>query len=183
MRDDILNFTGLTASCAMAAVPPYECRVSLWEQADASSRGTLPLRGQVALWVIATVQKLESLGRLRHGWDSYDGLPLNSEARSRTVETIRSLERTPEHANLPVPTVVLNSGGTVGLEWEQAGRELEIDIGADDELVYVTCDTDGKIKEGQVNKDAHFLNTLIRWFLSGHKGNSQSSSVTSHGSM
>src|SRR5712691_9273818 len=79
--------------------------------------GNLLLRGTTAPWVIDAAKKLEALGRLPTGWDSYGGLPLDSDAKNLTVSALGWLE----DKNLPVPAVVLGSAGTVQLEWRVKG--------------------------------------------------------------
>jgi hypothetical protein len=134
----------------------------LW---DASSPVAPSLNlSQVSDWVSEASKKLEKLGSLRQGWDSYGGLPLKPEARDFTVRAIGWLGE----EDLPTPAVVLGSGGTVQLEWRYGGKELDVDLGEGEAVEFVTVDRGGKIDEGRKEGDyAALLKSLARWLLLG----------------
>src|SRR5438128_1809039 len=87
-----------------------------------STSNALALDADTARWVVEAGKKLEALARLRRNWDSYDGLPLSPNAKQITFDALGWLK----YQDLPVPAVVLGSGGTVHLEWYSKGKELEI---------------------------------------------------------
>src|SRR5436309_3527474 len=63
-------------------------------------------------WVLEAARKLEAIGSLPPGWDSYGGQSLQPRAKEITVRALRCLEA----VDLPTPSVVLGSAGTVQLE-------------------------------------------------------------------
>jgi len=130
----------------------------------AVTSGTLVLSGSSAPWVIDAAKKLEALGKLPAGWDSYGGLPLDSTANKLTVSALGWLE----DKNLPVPAVVLGSGGTVQLEWRARGKELEVELREDATIDFVKVHANGEIEEGneKVNLPQR-LRGLTWWFLHG----------------
>jgi hypothetical protein len=105
----------------------------------------LALDAQTATWVIQAIKKLESLGRLQRNWDSYDGLPLSPAAKRTTFEALGWLK----NQELPVPAVVLGSGGTVHLEWRSNGKELEIGFDNCGVTEYLKVDDQGQCEEGE----------------------------------
>jgi hypothetical protein len=126
-----------------------------------NAAGALNLSGDTAGWVIEAAKKLESLGRFRKDWDSYGGLPLKRGANHLTLNVLRWL-RTDE---LPVPSVVLGSGGTVQLEWRAKGKELEIELRDNDTIEFVKIFPSGDIEEGEAASDlSGKLRDLTLWF-------------------
>ena len=124
--------------------------------------GSIDLSDQTAGWVLEAAAKLEALGRFQPGWDSYSGLPLQRSAKDLTVRTLRWL-RSDE---LPVPAVVLGSGGTVQLEWRTNDKELEVELRDNNTIEYVKVSSGGAIEEGEVTADLSAkLHDLSRWLL------------------
>lgn len=179
MTDRFIELTGSISNGASSpdAVPTYFPA----RYADVSSTQTLNL-GKLDAWVRATVDQLEALRNLEPGWDSYGGESLKPEARARTVEIIRSLQAvcSLENATLPVPNVVLNSAGTVGLEWDDPSRELGIGIGEGDQVEYVRWTHPNSIKEGKVDRDSSSLIPLVHWFLTGRMADRHSNSAVTN---
>ncbi len=133
-------------------------------QQTAITSGTLILSGSSAPWVMDAAKKLEALGKLPPGWDSYGGLTLDANARRLTVSALGWLG----NQDLPVPAVVLGSGGSVQLEWKAKGRELDIELGKNETIQFVKVKEGGDILEGE--EKAHLpqkLRDLTWWLLSG----------------
>jgi hypothetical protein len=127
-----------------------------------TSVGLVALGGETAGWVLEAAKKLEALGRLRAGWDSYGGGPLKQGAKNLTVRVL-GLLRTDE---LPVPAVVLGPGGTVQLEWRAKDKELEVELRDNDTIEYVKVCPSGDIEEGEAAADLPArLHDLSHWFL------------------
>ena len=128
---------------------------------DVSSGCTIPFV-HMAPWVFLAVCKLETLESRKEGWDSYGGLPLQSDARELTVHTIKQLGG----ENLPVPSVVLGSDGTVQLEWRKGGRELDLDLTDKDRIEFVKCDPNGEMEDGFTDSQSSVqLRRLATWLL------------------
>jgi hypothetical protein len=126
------------------------------------STESIDLGGQTADWVLQAAQKLEALGRLRVGWDSYGGLPLKKGTRTLTVRVLDWLRKD----ELPVPAVVLGSGGTVQLEWRTKGKELEVELRDNDTIEYVRVFPGGDIEDGEAAHDiSERLQSLSQWLL------------------
>jgi hypothetical protein len=117
---------------------------------------------QAADSVLEAVKKLEGLGALRQGWDSYGGYPLRPEARDCTLVALGWMKT----ERLPTPSVVLGSGGTVQLEWRCKGKELDVHLGTGDCIEYVTVDAQGNVQEGREYLDFQGrLSSLATWLL------------------
>ncbi|SRR6266511_3041118 len=145
--------------------PTFE-RQSQQTPASAStvSVGTLDLTGDTAEWVLEAARKLEALGRLRTGWDSYGGLPLNRGARWLTLSVLGWLRR----EDLPAPAVVLGSRGSVQLEWRAKGKELDVELGNDNTFEFVKVLQSGEIQEGATRYGlSEKLQELAQWLLRG----------------
>ncbi len=124
--------------------------------------GSLNLNVYTAGWVFEATRKLEALRRLRAGWDSYAGLPLKPEARNFTVRILGWLGR----EELPVPAVVLGSGGTIQLEWRAKGKELDVELRDNDTIEYVKASPGGEIEEGEAGPNLPAkLQHLAGWLL------------------
>lgn len=160
---DAIQLPDLLFTGATNRFEPYAPACHLSNRTDVSSLSTLEL-SRAASWVFGVVRRLEALDRLPAGWDSYGGRTLNPEARRLTVQTIHLLDK----EDLPVPNVALGSRGTIQLEWRFGGKELDIDVGSEDDIEYVKYDCQGNVQEGrtELNSPAE-LSYLARWLMHG----------------
>jgi len=109
-------------------------------------------------------KKLEDIGRLRAGWDSYGGVPLKLGSKDLTIRILRCLRT----LDLPVPRVVLGSGGTVQLEWRTKDRELDVELRDNNSIEFVKVSPCGDIEEGEADCDVSTkVQDLVRWPLLG----------------
>lgn len=133
-------------------------------QLSTTSGGYLSLTGSSAAWVYEAAKKLEALGRLRAGWDSYGGRPLSRNSRELTVNVLGWLSSD----DLPTPAVVLGSEGDVHLEWRAEGRELEVELGNGGKMAFVKVYPNGNIeeREGQASLPLE-LRGLAWWLMHG----------------
>jgi hypothetical protein len=166
MLNDLMSFGVTTENIPATSAGRYG-GYSSWGiviHRSAVSGDALILSGCTAPWVIDAAKKLEALGKLSKGWDSYGGLPLNLNARKLTVSSLGWLE----DKNLPVPAVVLGSAGTVQLEWTMKGRELEIELGKDDGIEFLKVQPTGETEEGEEKINVpQRLRGLTSWLLNG----------------
>jgi len=117
-------------------------------------------------WVVVATNKLEALSKYRRNWDSYGGLPLSPNARRITFDALQWLK----NQKLPVPAVVLGSGGTVHLEWRSNGKKLELGFGDKGMSEYLKVDPQGN---GEEAEDAEYadeearekIETLADWLI------------------
>lgn len=122
----------------------------------------IDLSGATAAWVVEAAKKLDRLGRFRVGWDSYGGLPLKPSAQNLTLQVLDWLRED----ELPVPAVVLGSGGTVQLEWKAKGKELEVELRDNDSIEFVKVSPSGTIEEGETSVNlSGKLHDLTSWLL------------------
>jgi len=131
-----------------------------------TSRGYLTFTGSTATWVFETAKKLEALGRLQPGWDSYNGHSLSAGSRDLTLNVLGWLGSD----ELPTPAVVLGSEGNVHLEWKTKGRELEIELGDDEHMSFVKVYPNGFIEEGEEPANLPVkLRGLTLWLMYGRE--------------
>lgn len=130
---------------------------------DSTTSSAIALDANTAIWVLEAMKKLESLGRHRRNWDSYDGLPLSPSAKRMTFDALGWLM----HQDLPVPAVVLGSGGTVHLEWRSNGKELEIGFGNHGTVEYLKVDEVGNYEEEEeINSEVrNKVTKLAEWLI------------------
>jgi hypothetical protein len=159
--NDFFELSGFSGGATTGWTAPYAIVCPLCGRTDVTSRSTVEL-DTAAPWVFGAVRRLESLGRLQHGWDSHRGRPLKPKAKDLTIQTIQWLNR----EDLPVPNVALGSDGTVQLEWRVGGKELDIDVGDGDVVEYVKYDRQGNTEEGRVEQNTpDELCGLAQWLL------------------
>ena len=158
MLQPMLEF-GLTTATVNAPEVPWGMVV----EQIAFSNDNLILYGESAPWVIEAAKKLDAIGRLPVGWDSYRGASLDLDAKKLTASTLGWLGG----KNLPVPSVVLAPRGTVQLEWRANGKELEIELGRN-RVEFLQVHPDGSCEEGEEAREIRqALDGLTWWFLHG----------------
>jgi hypothetical protein len=161
-RDDILDFSSPFGSVGTADPVGFPCfRCS---GLAITLGGTLNLTGNSAAWVIEAARKLEALGSLHCGWDSYGGLPLTPTAKELTLRVLDWLGQN----ELPIPLVILGSSGDVHLEWRKKGRELEVELGGNRGIAFAKVHSTGEVEEGTeavAMKDR--LRNLSQWLMNG----------------
>jgi len=105
----------------------------LWHDVPASvspSRTTIDIRPNPYTSVL---DRLESFLELPESWDSYGAVPISPAAVAATRNLLVALEvELARHPDSGVPSLVgpVPDGGTQ-LEWQSAGRLLEITVGPD----------------------------------------------------
>lgn len=131
-----------------------------------ATSGMLILYGDHADWVIEATKRLDAIGRLQRGWDSYSGRPLREGSKAQTLFALECLQT----KELPVPRVVLGPEGNVHLEWRTQERELELEL-APDSIGFVKVMPDGEVLEDRDPISAIDptvkLATLSKWLLTG----------------
>ena len=135
--------------CSVGAIRDDSVPIIDVQLRSATSSNALALDANTAVWVFEAVKKLEKLSHLERNWDSYDGLPLSPESRIITFDVLGWLK----NQDLPVPSVVLGSNGTVHLEWRLKGKELELGFDGPRAMQYVKVSAEGNIDEGEENAE------------------------------
>ncbi|HEV3256440.1 MAG TPA: hypothetical protein VG013_06115 [Gemmataceae bacterium] len=130
----------------------------------AAATSVLPLRSDTPEWIIEAIKKLDALDKLPPGWDSYGGKALRADVRDFAVKVLGWLETD----DLPVPAVVLGSGGTVQFEWSNQGREVELEVLAPGSLSLLLVCPDGTMAEAELgNNLPETLRRLAGWLSHG----------------
>src|SRR5215467_9106658 len=84
-------------------------------------------------WLRAAQRKISELARLAENWDSYGSRPIQEAAIEQASKAIEYLS----DINLPPPQIFPVPGGGLQLEFEQDGRELEIEFLPDGSMGYL----------------------------------------------
>jgi hypothetical protein len=120
--------TSITAFCGNAA----------WSCATPLARATP--------WLRAALSKISELAQLEVNWDSYGSRPIQSAAIEQASKAIEYLS----DINLPPPQIFPVPGGGLQLEFEQDGRELEIEFLPDGSTEYLMVASNGEMREGPI---------------------------------
>jgi hypothetical protein len=167
---DDVNELGVTVHASRRAIGPSAAQpapptLSPFGQRNATTLGVINFVGALASsWVFEAAKKLQALGKLRPGWDSHGGLPLKQESKDLTLQVLDQLGE----EELPVPSVILGSGGHVSLAWRKKGRELDVELLGGNAIDYVKVSPDGEIEEGKDSASpGGALRGLAGWLLHG----------------
>ena len=98
---------------------------------------------------------------LPHGWDGYDGRPVQSEVAEHACRFMAAISGFTQL----VPDVVPLSDGGMQLEWFVGAYEVEVVIAPDGTAhVYFECTSDGRIKEFSLDDllDTDEIEPLLR---------------------
>ncbi len=114
-------------------------------------------------WLVQTMEKLQALARLPANWDSHGGLALQPAICHAAMAVLGWLE----NHELPVPGVVLGSSGTVQLEWQYDGRELQVEILTPVAIGWLKIAADGSMEEGHEPATPEQFRRLTEWLLRG----------------
>jgi hypothetical protein len=97
-------------------------------------------------WLREAQHKVFELTQLRENWDSYGSRRIQQAAIEQTSAALRHLSM----INLPSPQIFPVPGGGLQLEFEQDGRELEIEFLPDGSTEYLMVDSNGEMREGSI---------------------------------
>lgn len=103
-------------------------------------------------------ESLQPLLSLQENWDGYGSQRLTEDAVRRADAALQEGSR----HRIGVPDVAPASGGGVFLEWEVAGRDLELDILPDGHIQFVRTYPDGAMEEDK-DLPPDELPSLFRW--------------------
>lgn len=96
------------------------------------------------LWLRAAQRKITELTQLPENWDGYGSRALQSAAIEQAANLLACLAR----LDLPRPQIVPVPGGGIQLEFQQAGRELEIEVLPDGAIEFLLVTENGEMREG-----------------------------------
>ncbi|HEX9271499.1 MAG TPA: hypothetical protein VGA01_04710 [Candidatus Binatia bacterium] len=111
-------------------------------------------------WLRAAQHKISELARLAENWDSYGSRPIQSMAIEQASIAIEHLS----DISLPPPQIFPVPGGGLQLEFEQDGRELEIEFLPDGSTEYLMVASNGAMREDSIPSGSKGgLNRLAYW--------------------
>jgi hypothetical protein len=170
---EVLEASGGTALDARNVVHIYEAG---WQQRLRSVHGGRP--GLAIATDVVTIMPLydtkmlgqlrvlETLRTLRSGWDSYDAEPISGVAIRAAKNLLVLLPgfmsaQAPEHSR-PWAIAPMVDGG-VQLEWRQAGKALEVEVGPHGEYAYLYIESEGDTRTFEEDNNVPFgkILTLI----------------------
>ena len=112
--------------------------------------------------VESAIRRLQEIASLPQGWDSYGSRPPTGHAVRAAMEVLAEVG----DSALPEPVNVAPvSGGGVQLEWEQNGREFELEILPDGRAEALVIEDGEAVLEAVV--DVTVVPTLLEWLVVG----------------
>ena len=97
------------------------------------------------------------LTELPDGWDGHDGIPVKVELANFALRIINEIVC----YNMPIPSVVPGSDGTLQIEWHMNGFDIEIDILEPNKFIAERLDLDGN-NEPEITDD---FSKLSEWIM------------------
>lgn len=98
--------------------------------------------------------KLTELSELPENWDGYGSRRIEPAAK----KTASNLLLMVYSLGMPTPHIVPVSGGGIQLEWQIKGRELELEVLPDGEILFLIVNENEQMQEGSV---PHFLSPTL----------------------
>jgi hypothetical protein len=134
------------------------------ESDSAATNKSFRIIGASAPWFEETVKKVSRLASLQANWDSYRSMPMKPEIIDFAIRILGWLEE----EDLPIPSVVPCPSGSVQFEWNEQGRELEIEILPDSQFGFLKVFPDGTTEEKESEvATPDKLRRLTRWLMKG----------------
>lgn len=87
--------------------------------------------------------QIAKLAHLSAGWDTYDASPVSEDARNDAVTLLAACCS----GDVPSPMVHASPSGGVLLQWELAGKEIEVEIAPDMLTFFTQSVADGAMRE------------------------------------
>ncbi len=130
--------------------------------ADAQSQSVTVLANPVS-WLSNALEDVAGIAALPPDWDGHRSPQLGENERECAVDILASIN----YETLPAPAIVPVSGGGIQLEWQYAGRELELEIVAGSKsLLFLKVDKDETAEEGCYPiADRNKTQELLHWLI------------------
>ena len=107
----------------------------------------------------AAVRTVLKLSTLLPGWDGYRSPAIGTPAIAGALNVLGMMEG----LTLPKPHVSPVAGGGVQIEWERAGKELELEFGRDGSLSYLATEPQGEEEGLLATEQRPKLWALLVW--------------------
>jgi hypothetical protein len=115
--------------------------------------------GNMSPGLEAAVRTVLKLSALKAGWDGYRSPALGQPAVEGALSVLGILEG----LALPKPHVSPVPGGGIQIEWEKAGKELELEFGRTGTLTYLKTDPESDEEGTLTAEHRHKLWSLLVW--------------------
>lgn len=120
--------------------------------------------GENLLWRKTVLGQIEGLSSLPRNWDSYGASPANRDSLERAQEFIIWLS---SFEGVEMPDVGLTANGNVAFmwEWDNATRNLDIEIQPDGTIgfSYLDGNDESREEDGQTDDGERILSFLTDW--------------------
>ncbi len=131
-----------------------------------SAFGRLEVPYNKSDWVRELSSRFEEVMQLELGWDGYQGVPVSFANASFAANLLEALFNN----ELPPPSLVPGSDGTLQLEWHINGYDLEIDIlGTSNVAVSRYSYATDTVEEIDLQDDFSVLEDWIDELAQGHQ--------------
>lgn len=112
--------------------------------------GKVRVNYTTSFWLQKLENRFNELGKLKPGWDGYSGGAVPFSIARFSAELIQRLF----NPNLPPPSLVPGSDGSVQIEWHRNGYDIEIDVLGPFDVVAVRHDLQtGNTEELEIAAD------------------------------
>lgn len=136
---------------------------ALLASTEAANEGTVEVSDQTDFERPRMLARLAELSELPDNWDGY-GSPSLQPAVQETASALIGIIC---EAVAPTPHFAPVSGGGLQLEWQRQGRELELEILPDGEIVFLKVSEAGEMQEGSLPSSFHDnAMELVQWLTS-----------------
>ena len=103
------------------------------------------------------INRMAELKSLPYGWDGYQGVPVNNECVWFAIRFFNELG----WENFPMPSLVPGSDGTLQVQWNMGGFDIEVDIVGENEAFYTILNTNtGKHEDGVIDGELFSATTF-----------------------
>jgi hypothetical protein len=119
---------------------------------------TIWVEGEPPRWLNKAATQIQSILRLRAGWDSYGSLEPNVSA---AVAALQFLAQVMQEATRS-PAIVPMSSGNVLLEWHASGTDIEVEVGPEGPVYASVEDAAGPSISEPIVRTGGLLNVISR---------------------
>ena len=109
-------------------------------------------------WEEALTSRIGDLISLPIGWDGYNGKPVSWQCAQFAMEILQRLYR----ENVPPPSIVPGSDGSLQMEWHRNGYDVELDILSVNNVVatLICHDNESEDQELEIGND---FSPIVAW--------------------
>lgn len=116
------------------------------------------------LWYLNVIRRVFGVSRVPRDWDSYGSVPPTDVAADRAIDIVTHLAVYGADELLPTPDVFPVPGGGIRIEWQNADKELAVDVLPDGSLEFLQAENAQVMAEGELVWNR--IPALLEWFAS-----------------